>query len=276
MPRSKNAQLAVDLYDELQRQYNWTAGTAWHGIARLLLYCEIYINQQGWKPFKDVVVYVDSDRFTDGDKGPHVTLRRAENLSGYLAGQLGVDRGDLCATIGRYWHAPHVRNMQPNNLVGNAFRSLVARILQRFGDPEVTYEEEVSPHSEFPGHQFPTRSKRAKIDIIARRGHQTVAVLTVRWRFRHDRLDVVDEAIAYAHAARRQNPNSHVYAVIGEFDGGRLRKVLDHCAPIDPNPALSAAVHFAPQLIREGLQENGTLKYLQSLEWLIGETFRWK
>lgn len=274
MPRSKNAQLAVDLYNELQARYNWTAGTAWHGIALLLLSCEIY--RREWETFKDVIVYVDSDRFTEGEKGPHVTMRRAEQLTAYLAEQLGIERQDLCRKIGLYWQHAKVRGVQPHNLVGNAFRSLIALTLQRFGDPGVTYEEEVSPHSEFPGHHFTTRSKRAKIDVIARRNNRTVAILSVRWRFRHDRLDVLDEALAYAPAVQRHNPNSHVYAVIGEFDGGRLRKVLDNCPPIHPHAALSAAVHFAPQLIREGLQENGTLKHLQSLEWLIGETFKWK
>ena len=147
--------------------------------------------------------------------------------------------------------------------------------LQQFGDCGVKYEEEVDPHSEFPGQIFTTRSKRAKIDIVARRENRTVALLTVRWRVRHDRLDVVDEALAYAPAVQRQNPNSKVYAILGEFDGGRLRKVLDNCPPMIPSAALSAAVHFAPQLIREGLQENGTLRHLHSLEWLIGETFGW-
>jgi len=274
MSRSKNAQLAVDLYSELQARYKWTPATAWHGIARLLLSCEIY--KAKWETFRDVVIYIDSNRFTDGESGPHATLRRAEQLTAYIAAQLGIDRKELCQNIGLYWQQPKFRTVQPNNLVGNAFRSLIAAILQRFGDPGVVYEEEVRPHSEFPGQVFPTRSKSAKIDIVARRDNRTVALLTVRWRFRHDRLDVVDEAMAYAPAIQRQNPNGKVYAVLGEFDGGRLRKVLTHCPPVNPHAALSAAVHFAPQLIREGLQENGTLEHLRSLEWLIAETSRWK
>lgn len=274
MPRSKNAQLSVDLFDKLQARYNWTAETAWHGIARLLLSCEIY--KAEWETFRDVVVYIDSNRFTAGKSGPHATLRRAEQLTKYLAVQLGVDRQSVCQNIGLYWQQPKIRTLQPHNLMGNAFRSLIAAILQRFGDPGVVYEEEVHPHSEFPGQLFPTRSKSAKIDIVARRDNRTVAILTVRWRIRHDRLDVVDEAMAYAPAIHRHNPGSKVYAVLGEFDGGRLRKVLTHCPPINPHAALSAAVHFAPQLIREGLQENGTLVHLQSLQWLIGETFQWK
>jgi hypothetical protein len=276
MARSKNAQLAVDQYNGLQAQYQWTAETAWEGIARMLLSCEVYIAQTGWRPFHNVVTYVDSNRFTKGDDGPHATLRRAEHLTAYLAHQIGIPREDLCANIGLYWNHPDIRPLQPNNPLGHAYRSLVTNALQCFGDPEITYAEEVDPHIEFPGQIFTTRSKRAKIDIVARRQNRTVALLTVRWRVRHDRLDVVDEAMAYAPAAHRHNPHSKVYAVLAEFDGGRLRKVLDNCPPIIPHAAISAAVHFAPQLISEGLQENGTLQHLRSLAWLIGETFVWK
>jgi hypothetical protein len=274
MPRSINAQLAVDLYNDLHARHNWTSDTAWHGIALLLLSCEIYRAQ--WERFHNVVTYVDSNRFKAGKSGPSATLRRAEQLTVYLAEQLGIDRTSLCDTIGLYWREPEIRPFQPHNLVGHAFRSIVQTALQLFGDPAVTYEEEADPYKEFPGHQFITRSKRAKIDIMARREGRTVALLTVRWRFRHDRLDVIDEAMAYAPAARRQNPNCKVYPVLGEFDGGRLRKVLANCPPIISNAAFDAAVHFEPRLITEGLGENGTLRELHSLAWLIDQTFRWK
>jgi hypothetical protein len=219
---------------------------------------------------------VDSNRFKSGKSGPHATLRRAEQLTSYLATQLSIDRRELCQNIGLYWQHPQIRPLQPHNPVGHAFRSLVTTVLGRFGDQDVTYEEEVDPHSEFPGHSLTTRSKNPKIDVVARRGGRTVALLAVRWRVRHNRLGVVREAFAYAPAIRRHNPNGKVYVVLGEFDGGRLRKVLDNCPPINPHAAISAAVHFAPLLIREGLGENGTLEHLHSLAWLIGETSRWR
>lgn len=267
MPRSINAQLAVDLYNDLHARYNWTSDSAWQGIARLLLTCEIYRAQ--WEPFRNVVVYIDSNRFRPGKGGtPSATLRRAE--------QLGIERAALCDNIGLYWQQAVIRPLQPQNPVGHAFRSLVLTALQLFGDPGVTYEEEADPHKEFPGQVFTTRSKNPRIDIMARRDLRTVAILTVRWRVRHDRLDVIDEAMAYAPAARRHNPNCKVYPVLGEFDGGRLRKVLANCPPVFSNAALDAAVHFEPRLITKGLQENGTLDHLRSLAWLIRETFNWR
>jgi len=100
-------------------------------------------------------------------------------------------------------------------------------------------------------------------------------LISSRWRFRHDRVDVVEEAMAYAPAARRHNPNCRLYASVGEFAPNRLDKILTNCPPLQPHGALAAGVHFAPQLITRGLGENGRMMHLKSLEWLIGESFTW-
>ena len=273
MPRSVNAQLAIDMYEAQRAQRGWSAATAWQGIARLLLSCKTW--RHGWQPFHDVVVYREANDFKTGARGPNVVMRRADALTGFLAGELGVPRADLCNEIAAYWRHPDVTDLQPHNLAGHAFRSLTVHILETFGDKGITYAEEVSPHDEFPGQQFTTRSRDPKIDIVARRGNVTVALISSRWRYRHDRVDVVEEAMAYAPAARRHNPGCRLYASVGEFAPNRLDKVLSNCPPAQPRGALTAAVHFAPQLITAGLEENGRMVHLQSLEWLVGETFSW-
>ena len=101
---------------------------------------------------------------------------------------------------------PNIADLQPHNLAGHAFRSLTVHILEIFGDKGTTYAEEVSPYVEFPGQHFGTRSRSPKIDIVARRGKVTAALISSRWRYRHDRVDVVEEATAYAPAACRHNP----------------------------------------------------------------------
>jgi hypothetical protein len=45
--------------------------------------------------------------------------------------------------------------------------------------------------------------------------------------------------------------------------------------PVNPHGPITAVVHFNPDLIRVGLKENGRVADLKSLEWLIGETFKW-
>lgn len=273
MPRSRNAQLAIDMYEAQRAQRDWSAATAWQGIARLLLSCETW--RHGWQPFHDVVVYRESNDFKMGVRGPNVVMRRADVLTEFLAGELGVPRTALCNEIATYWRHPDITDFQPNNLAGHAFRSLTVHILETFGDKGITYSEEFSPYDEFPGQQFTTRSRDPKIDIVARRGKVTVALISSRWRFRHDRVDVVEEAMAYAPAARRHNPGCRLYASVGEFAPNRLDKVLSNCPPIQPRGALTAAVHFAPQLITDGLDENGRMVHLRSLKWLIDETFSW-
>ena len=162
-----------------------------------------------------------------------------------------------------------------NGAAGHAFRSLTVHILEIFGDPDITYAEEISPYDEFPGQEFTTRSHDPKMDIVGRRGNVTVALISSRWRFRHDRVDVVEEAMAYVTAARRHNSSCRLYASVGEFAPNRLKKILDNCPPAQPHGPLTAAVHFAPQLITGGLEEDGRMAHLQSLDWLIGESFSW-
>jgi hypothetical protein len=277
MARSANAQAAVDLYGQLLRTHQWTAANAWHGIARLLLTTKIWLPRVGWQPFHDVIVYRESNDFKMSAGGtPNAVLKRAEALTTYLAEQLGVGRTDIGAHIGLYWNQPQICTLQPHNLVGHAFRSLIVAILATFGDPGVVYEEEVDPHAEFPGYRFDTRSPDAKLDIVARRDGRLVALLSTRWRYRHDRVDLVDEALAYAPAAHRQNHNCRLYAVVGEFAPNRLHKVLTNCPPAMPNAALSAAIHFAPELIWHGLRENGRTTSLRNLEWLVQQTHDWQ
>jgi len=274
MKRSPNAKIAVDQFERLLTAHGWSAVDAWKGIAHLLLHCDIWT--KGWTPFHGCVVYRESNDFKVGPKGPGAVLARAEQLSAYLAQELGVPRADLCGAIGQYWRLSQIREMQPHNLVGHAFRSMVTHALQKFGDNGITYDEEVSPYTEFPGLTFSTRSKDPKIDIVARRGKNTVALISSRWRFRHDRVDVVEEAMAYAPAALRHNTNCKLYAMVGEFAPNRLEKILSNVSPATPHGALHACIHFAPDLISKGLGENGRLKHLKGLDWLIAETYRWR
>jgi hypothetical protein len=274
MPRSVNAQRAVDLYMELHEKHRWTAATAWRGIARLLLSCEVY--RTAWQSFRDVVVYVESNRFKAGRGQPNTTLRRAEQLMDYLAGQLNVDRRDLCQSIGIYWQLPQIRYLQPHNPAGHAFRSLVATALHLFGDPAITYEEQSNPSAEPGGCNLGADPNGQKVDVVARRSGRVVAIIAICWRHRHNRLGFLHRTAQLSINLRAYNSRARAYVVVGEFDGGRLRRLLADSASRIPNFTISATVHFAPQLIREGLQEGGTLQDLQSLEWLIDQTFAWE
>lgn len=272
MSRGSNAEIAARLFHELCDAHHYDAATCWKAIAELLLTCDVWSSPDGWRRFHGVVVYRESNDFRVAGGA---VRRRAERLSAYLADQLGCSREQLCERISRYWREPAVRDLQPNNLVGHAFRSMIVEALRRFGAPHVVYEEEVRPADLFPGRAFTTRSKKAAIDVVARVNGGVAALISARWRFRHDRVDVPDEALSYVPAARHTSPAARFYAVLGEFSPPRLEKVLAHCAPAHPNPAIDGAVHFAPLLLHEGLGENGRTSELKDLAWLIGESARW-
>lgn len=272
MARSKNAEAAARMYRAQIEHHGYGPADAWKPIASLLLACGIWRSKaDGWAISNKAIYYKEANEFLPGS----AAMRRGSQLADFLARELGFERSELCSHIGLYWADERFRYAQPHNLVGHAFRSMLVEALALFGDPDIRYEEEADPRTEFPGHSFATRSPKARIDIAARRGPATVALISSRWRFRHDRVDVVEEAMAYMTAAMRANPNCKQYAWVGEFSPARLEKILAHTAPSHPNPPLAACVHFEPRLITEGLQEREMKGQLESLAWLIAETARW-
>lgn len=272
MARSAGAEAAAVMYRAQIEAHGYGADEAWKPIASLLLACGRWHSGTGWAISPEAVFYQEANTMKPGSKA----FGRGAALADFLAAELGFDRSELCSHIGLYWADPRFQLMQPNNPVGNAFRSLLVEALTMFGDPGITYEEEVDPQTLYPGSLFPTRSKEPKIDIVARRGHTPVAALSSRWRYRHDRVDMIDEALAYMSAAIRVNPHSKQYAWVGEFSPSRLEKVLDHTAPNHPHPPLAACVHFEPRLLTEGLKERPVNGQLRSLAWLIEETRAWR
>jgi hypothetical protein len=278
MARGANAKLAATMYKQLRVANNWSAADAWKGIAELLLTCEVQRTGSGWIPFipkgattpLDVIVYRESNDFAFKDGGPTPTIQKAEQLSQYLATQLGCSRANLCSTVAKFWRHPQVSQLQMHNLVGNAFRSIIVDALKDFGAPGITYEEEVHHKDAFPGWRFRSRSKLGKIDIFAWKGKQPVAMCSTRWRYRHDRVDFIHEAQAFSAAALEMFSGFPYYAVTGEFNSARLTKVLANA----PSP-IAAVVHFCPDLITHGLGENGRIAQLKGLDWLIQQTHTW-
>jgi len=278
--RGKNAQLAVDLYHQLHAAHSWGAQDAWKGIALLLLTCDLYEGKRtGWQPFHGAVVYRESNDFFVLDQGGQSgVLKRAVRLTAYLETILGVTAGSCCQSIGQYWRHIDISKSQPHNLVGHAFRSIVLEILKLHGSKGLRYEEEVNPKHLFPGVSLHLRSKAPKIDIVAFNDNRPVAMISTRWRFRHDRVDVDNESIAYKSAAMSTgHADCKFYAMLGEFSPARLEKVLKNTVGVSTNPSIDGTVHFRPDLItnEHALGENGRTAQLKPLDWLIGETNRW-
>lgn len=280
MALNPNDRIAVEVFNDVVSRESLDKNTAWKAIAKLLLTCEIWEGKRsGWSPlvYERCIVFEEANTFgvtKSGEENHKVQL--GKKLGAYLAAQFGVPGERICDEIGVYWRLREIRNMQPNNLLGNSFRSLCVAYLERFGNPKISYEEELSPHAEFVGHQLQGASPRAKIDIVARRGKLPVALMSCKWRYRHDRVEFIEEFMRYLTPARRLNSNMEFYAITGEFSPARLHKALEASQPASAHGPMSAVVHFAPQIVREALEINGRTAYLQGLPYLADASYKWR
>lgn len=280
MPRvgttNAHAELAVRLYGDLLDQNHWQLERAWLAISVLLMTCRVWRDGR-WVAFHGAPVLTESNnyRLTRGGV-PNKALREATAVKERLAKELNVGQEEVCEEIGQLFAHPAIAGLQPNNPRGHAFRSLVAETLARFGDPELRIREEVSPRELFPGFDFGTRSKEPKIDIVAHRGDRVVALVTTRWTYRHDRVDIIDEAITYVPAARRQSPDCRFFGVTAEFMTARLKKVIDQTSPKMRNAAVDRLVHLNPELPSHLIGRNGDLSEMWSLQQVVEDSHNWR
>ena len=208
------------------------------------------------------------------DGSPNQEARNSQAVAIRIAEALGVPESQLCGELGQFFQQPEIKNRQPNNLRGHAFRSIVAAAIDRFGPPEIHVQEEQSPFDWFPGFEYAARGKRPRIDILVSRRSRPVALITTRWIYRHDRVDIIEEALAYMPAARRVNGNCRFYGVTAEFTPSRLKKVLSKTGPGKSAP-IDGFVHLNPELAGSTLGRNGELETLRSLDDLFAESTQW-
>ena len=280
MPRigttDSHAELAVQLYGDLLAERGWQLDEAWLGVALLLMTCEIWRDGE-WRSFHDAPVLRESNDYRLTKAGtPNKALSEAMLVKEWIAAELDSDMPEVCSELGQFFRHRDIAGLQPNNPRGHAFRSLVAETLARFGDPQLDVTEEVSPRDLFPGFVFGNRSTGARIDIVVQRGPRVVALITTRWTYRHDRVDIIDEALAYVPSARRQNNNCRFFGVTEEFMTARLRKVIGQTSPVMANAAIDRLVHLNPELPGELIGRNGDLRAMWSLAEMVRDSRNWE
>jgi hypothetical protein len=277
MPRTPtgdtNAELAVSLFKKEVVSHGYGAADGWKAIIQLLVTCELWVGK-AWLPSHGQPVFRESNDYKLTQQGkPNTALREAELMGNYLASQLGVPQTALCANLGLFIKS---LNIQPNNPRGHAFRSIAAEFLSTYGDPALSIEEEVSPHQLFPGVPFNLRSAEPRVDLTVHRGNNLVALCSVRWSYRHDRVDMLEEAAAYMGAARRINSHCQFFGITAEMNPARLKKVVSQTSPLVSHAAMTRLVHVHPPLATTVIGHNGALGNLMSLEQWAADSFNWK
>lgn len=257
-----------------QANRGWGLHESWLIIARLLLTCEVWDAQGGWRPHLGHPVFRERNDYKLTKRGvPNKALREAIRIGDYIALQFGIPRLDLCANIGIFLRALAI---QPNNPRGHAFRSLAANVLAVFGDQGLDISEEVAPQALFPGWPFHLRSERPRIDIVVKRQGRVVAMTSARWTYRHDRVELLDEAAQYLPAGRYHNPHCRFFGVVAEVSASRLRKVVSKSGAVQPHAALERLVHLHRALPTTVIGHNGTLSGLWDLTDWVQDSFNWQ
>ena len=279
--RDAHANLAVDLFDQIMESQGWGLDNAWLGIATLLINCQVWMNGSGWQDFPvmpaGTPVLMERNNYKrNADGEPNQSIRDAVQVRNYLAESLGVEPENLCNELGLFFQPPEIIGLQPNNPRGHAFRSLIAHVLSKYGDSQLTVAEEQNAHQLLPGFPLGTRSANPDIDIVVHRNDLVVAIISTRWTYRHDRVDMLDEAHAYVPPARKQNPRCDFYGVTAEMVTARLNKVVHESEGVAQNPIVRSLVHLHAPLATNVIGRNGSLDRLMDLTDFVLSSFNWE
>ncbi len=277
MPRQgtsdTHAETAVAKFNSRKVSQRRDLDTAWLTVSELLMTCEIWAAGE-WRAFRGQPVLRESNDYKENqDGGSNKALKEAALIGDYIAEELGIPRTELCAHIGGFLKG---LGIQPNNPRGHAFRSLVAEILSSYGDTGLTVREEVDPHPLYPGFTFALRSASPRIDIVVLRQQRIVALCSTRWTYRHDRVDMLEEATAYMAAARRENPDCKFFGITAELNPARLKKVVKQTSPLQRNAAMERLIHLHKPLATSVIGHNGLLEHLMDLAEWVRDSGNWR
>ncbi|WP_247216025.1 hypothetical protein [Synechococcus sp. C9] len=272
MPRiptnNLNANTAVQAFINDLTSNKWGLNEAWLAVSKQLMTCEIWDElRKTWAQYYNQPVLRERNDYKLLANGsPNKALQESTLVGDYIARKLKIPRHDLCSYLGKFLKT---LSIQPQNPRGHAFRSIVAETLARYGDPQITVEEEVNPYILFPGNQFNLRSKNPRIDIVAYRDGLPVALCSTRWTYRHDRVDILEEARAYMPVAKQIYPNIHYFGITAEMNPARLKKVVDQTKPVSPSADVDCLVHLHKPLATTVVNHNGDLAHLVDLvDWV--------
>lgn len=278
MPRvptnNQNAEAAVQALINDLTSNGWGLNEAWLAIARQLMTCEIWDElRKTWVQYYDQPVLRERNDYKLLANGsPNQALQESTLVGDYIAQKMNITRQNLCNELGIFMKS---LSIQPNNPRGHSFRSIIAELLARYGDPQMTVKEEVNPYILFPGNQFNLRSKNPRIDIVAYRNDLPIALCSARWTYRHDRVDLLEEARAYMSAAKQLNPNIHFFGITAEMNPARLKKVVAQTLPLVPSADIDYLVHFHAPLATTVINHNGDLVHLLDLVDWVNSSYTW-
>jgi hypothetical protein len=262
---------AIKLFEDAEYPSGFTLDTAWLGFYQTLLWYEpvnLLLHTQ--------VPHLIEANALNPRAAKQGKLRkwqaRAVALNDYLAEHLNCSPSEVQFKVDKLLRSDMFKGMQRQNYLGTAFSGLLTHAMGRFGNPELTYENEVLASEVYAGLQLPGRSEAAKIDVLVRGPDgRPVAIVSAKWSVRHDRLsDVTNECPIYKNAhnlqyRHRSDAPLKFYVATNEFNPARLVKMLsERC--------VDGVVHVHKRAVTDVCGLNGRMNGLLDLEDLVKAT----
>lgn len=223
--RKETVDIAVSLLENAKYPTGFGENEYGFGIYQVLMWFE-EINAYGINRLPHII---DADKLKSKSGKLTAWQKRAIDFEEYLAGKLSCAPNEVYEYVNLLFKEPEFEGLQGQNPRGIAFVGLVANGIKEFGNPNYSVRTEVDSNSIFPGIAFPGRSKAASIDVLIEENRNPVAVVSVKWSVRHDRInDLTNECPVYKQAAYRISRSDFKYFVVtNEFDPARVSKILD-------------------------------------------------
>lgn len=254
--RKATVDKAVSLLENAEYPNGFNESEYGLGIYQVLMWHE-QINAFGIKRLPHII---DADKLKSKTEKIKAWQRRAIDFEEYLADRLGCNPDEVHKYINLLFKQPEFEGLQGQNPRGIAFVGLIANGIEQFTDLKYKVRTEVDSATIFPGIVFPGRSKAASIDVLVEENRNPVAVVSIKWSVRHDRInDLTNECPAYKAAAQRLSRiDLKYYVVTNEFDRGRLDKILD-------DTCIDGVVHVDKNAVINVCEQNGKLNDLIDL-----------
>ncbi len=244
---NSNDRIAVEAFNDIVTRENLDKYTAWKAIAKLLLTCEVWEGKRtGWSPlvYERCIVFEEANTFGVTKSGEEIAKYSSEGSSVHTWPVSLAFRPKVSAMRSAFIGG-FPRSGTCSLTTCSGIRSGLSASLTSSGSV-IRKSPTMKRLVRMPNLRAINAgaSPGAKIDIVARRGDLPVALMSCKWRYRHDRVEFVEEFMRYLTPARRLNSNMEFYAITGEFSSARLHKALEASQPASVHGPMSGGRAF--------------------------------
>ena len=247
-------------------KYTNSLDNAWLGIYEALLWYE----PVGRGKSLPHIIDANNLRPSSSGKASNKWIERANNFNDFLASKMSVPENRVINHVDKLMKHNRFRGMQRQNSLGIAFTGIIKYLLDEFGNPSLTNEMEADATLLFPGQPLHGRTSKPRIDLISKKNKKIVAILSLKWSIRHDRLnDVTGECESYKIACKKLGKKiPKFFTITNEFSPSRLQKIINH-------PCIDGVVHVHKEAVVNVCDLDGRLSKMIDLVDFIDSSKNW-